>query len=243
MRSLLPILIVAFAISACSSPEQPASAPVDTTAVLAAERPNAANPANFPQLEVPPGWNARFDHDETEYVIGSNADSSDVYFVTMTPGWHVTTKPAGIFWHPASTASGDWSVVSKIHLFQPGERNEGFGVFFGGTDLEGASQSYVYFLVRRTGEFLVKKRTGENTEPLIDWTANEAIVPYTDTTSGTAANTLKVTLSAGTIHFLVNDVEVGTLPAAGIVTDGIVGLRINHGLNLHVEEFAVEPAL
>lgn len=242
MRPTVLVVALALSLAACASPEQPATTPVDSTAALAAGRPNAQNPANFPQLEVPPGWQARFDHDDAEYVIGSNADSSDVYFVTMTPGWHVTTKPAGIFWHPASTASGDFSVVSKFHLFQPGDRKEGYGVFFGGTDLEGATQSYVYFLIRRSGEFLVKKRTGEATESLIDWTANPAIVPYTAETTGTTANILRVTVAAGTIHFLVNDVEVGSLPAAGMTTDGIAGLRINHGLNLHVEEFAVEAA-
>ncbi len=43
-------------------------------------------------------------------------------------------------------------------------------------------------------------------------------------------------------HFLVNGVEVAKLPrVAQLNTDGVVGLRINHNLDVHVSGFGVEP--
>lgn len=234
------LILAALLFAGCAAPETPSAPAADSTA-SALQRPNAQNPGGNPEGEVPPGWLARFDH-EGEYVIGANADSADVFFVTMTPGWHITAKPAGIYWHPASTAEGNFVATAKIHLFDPGDRNEAYGLFVGGSDLEGPNQAYLYFLVRRSGEFLVKRRAGEETFNVIDWTANPAIVPYTAETQGTAENTLTLTVSGGTIAFAINGTEVATVPAEGIVTDGIAGLRVNHGLNLHVENFAVEPA-
>lgn len=233
------LLLASLLLAGCAAPETP-SAPASDTPSAAIDRPNAQNPGGNAEGEVPPGWLARFDH-EGEYVIGSNADSSDVFFVTMTPGWHITAKPAGIYWHPASTAEGEFSAVAQIHLFDPGERNEAYGLFVGGSDLQGPNQAYLYFLVRRSGEFLVKRRAGGETVNVIDWTAHPAIVPYTAETQGTAENTLKLTVSGRTIAFSINGTEVATVPADGLVTDGIVGLRVNHGLNLHVENLAVEP--
>jgi hypothetical protein len=202
--------------------------------------PDASNPTGNPELQVPPGWTARYD-DGQERPLGAD-DSAEVYLVTMTPGWHVTTGPAGIYWHPASTASGAYSLRSVVHLFPPGNRNEGYGVFFGGSGLEGPDQAYLYFLLRRTGEFLVKRRMGEETEELIGWTASDAIVPYADTTQGSIRNELTVDVGAETVRFSVNGTEVASLPAAGLGTDGVVGLRVNHALNLHVEDLSVESS-
>lgn len=243
----IPSLLLCLALAACGGQQgaEPSDATADDAGPIAAPdpgpRPEAANPAGNPEGEVPPGWQVRFDHD-ADYTVGTNPDSSDVFFVTMTPGWHITARPAGIYWHPASTASGAYRATAGIYLFPPGERNEGYGLFVGGADLDGADQAYVYFLVRRSGEFLVKSRMGEETRELIGWTPNEAIVPYTEETAGTIHNVLSVDVGADQVRFLVNDVEVAALPAADLPTDGVVGLRINHALNVHVDELSVTPA-
>ena len=168
------------------------------------------------------------------------ADSTaDIYFVNMMPGWHITTGPAAILYHPGSTAEGEWSAEAKIHLFDPGDRREAFGLIFGGRDLAGEGQSYDYFVIRRTGEFLVKRRTGAETSVIVPWTAHDAIVAYGPETEGAVANTLAVKVDDDEVIFTINGVEVTRLPRAGVNTDGVVGLRINHGLNVHVETFSV----
>jgi hypothetical protein len=55
-------------------------------------------------------------------------------------------------------------------------------------------------------------------------------------------NVLAVHAGAETIRFFVNDEEVATLPRSQVDTDGTVGIRVNHALNLHVARLEVVPA-
>ncbi|MBO6574341.1 MAG: hypothetical protein JJ896_02910 [Rhodothermales bacterium] len=241
MRTLYLVLVASLVLGACASGEgevAEAETPVET---VVSDRPNHENPAGNPEGEVPPGWEWRFDRGPN-YSVGSEADSVDTFFVTMTPGWHITTAPAGIFFHPASTADGSYTASTQIHLFPPGNRNEGYGILVGGSDLSGEAQEYLYFLLRRSGEYLVKLRKGAETETLIPWTAHESIVAYTEDTEGTATNVMAVQVDGETLRFHVNDVEVATLPKAELPTDGLVGLRFNHAIDVHVSELTVTPA-
>ncbi len=150
-------------------------------AVQAQERPNPNKPQGV-NLELPEGWEVRLDHPKEGVIIGSKPDSADIYFVNMTPGWHITTGPAGIFYHPANTASGNYTISTEIFFFDPGKRNrEAYGLFIGGQNLQQEDQYYLYFLIRNTGEFLIKKRMGEETASLQGWTPSDAIVKYENT--------------------------------------------------------------
>jgi hypothetical protein len=195
-------------------------------------------------LAVPEGWAIRFDAPHADHprdhapTVGADS-TADVFFVNMTPGWHVTTGPAGVFYHPASTASGTYRAESMIHLFDPSARREAFGLLVGGQDLDGDAPRYDYFVIRQGGEFLIKRRDGDSTSTLVPWTAHDAIVSYHEG-DGAVANTLAVEVGEAEVAFSVNGAEVARLPRAEVRTDGVVGLRINHGLNLHVETFGVE---
>ncbi len=177
----------------------------------------------------PPDWKIRFDRP---------ADESAIEFVTMTPGWHITTGPAAILYLPANVARGAYRARAVVHLF-PGERREGFGIFIGGRHLEDDTQRYTYFLLRKDGRFLIKRRAGSETPVLVPWTAHDAIVPH-DGGEGTAKNVIEVAVGPDTVGFFVNGQEVASLPRDQVDTAGIVGLRVNHALNLHVSELMIE---
>ena len=137
-------------------------------------------------------------------------------FVSMPPGWHITTGPAGIFWDPAVSASGEFRAEMEVFLFDPGERREAFGIFFGGKELEGAGQEYAYFLLREGGEFIVKRRQGAETPTLVDWTAHDAVASFADRgDAATAKNVLTVEAGAETVRFLVNGAEVAEVTPLG----------------------------
>lgn len=194
-------------------------------------------------LDVPEGWRWRLDRSDpdVQVVADSNVTGHNIQFVNMTPGWHIKTGPAVIFYHPALSAEGSYRVEATIHLFPPGERNEAYGLFIGGSDLADANQSYLYFLVRRSGEYLVKRRNGEGTETVVDWTGHDAVVPYTEDSPLTVANTMAVEAHPDELRFCVNGEQVTALPREDLPSDGQIGLRINHGLNVHVEDLSVEP--
>jgi len=188
-----------------------------------------AAPLSAQDNERPANWKVRFDRP---------ASDSDLYFVDMPPGWHITTGPACILYNPAHTVSGSYRVDAKIFLF-PGDRQEAFGVFIAGENLEDENQSYLYFLIRKDGRYLVKQRTGNETHDFIQWTENSYIVPHTGGEEP-VENVLSIEVSEAEILFLINGGNVMSFDRARVKAEGIVGLRVNHGLNLHVSEFNVE---
>lgn len=182
----------------------------------------------------PDGWQVRAD---------GAAAAGKVSFVDMPPGWHITTGPSVILYDPARTATGAYRVRSESFLFDPGTRREGYGLLIGGRGLDGAGQRYTYFLIRRSGEFLIKRRAGQTLSTVRDWTPHDAILQYDARgASQTAKNVLGIDVTAADVVFLVNDREVARVPRAEVDTEGIVGLRVNHQLNLHVSTLEVTPS-
>lgn len=211
------------------------------TVALLAAMPAAAQQHQHPQgndadqgaahaTGIPAGWEMRLDRP------GSTAP---IHFMNMDGHLHAILGPAGIFYQPTSTATGAYRAQGTFTLNKPSAHPEAFGMFLGGRDLQGAGQDYLYFLVRQDGKFMVKHRAGTETHTLIDWTEHAAVQrPGAD---GKATNTLAVESSATGVRFMVNGTEVGTLPR-GVNTDGIVGLRLNHNLDVVITDFAVHPA-
>lgn len=183
------------------------------------------------KLPPPDGWLARADHG------GDGVEALQ----EMPPGWHVTTGPAGIFYDPEARADGDFRVESTVFLFDPEGRNEGFGVFIGGTDLQGDGQAYTYLLIRADGSVIVKRRDGDETSTLLEWTKHEAVVTWAARGEGaaTAKNVLFVEAGGEEVVFGVNEQEVFRTARTGQHVDGVVGLRVNHGLNLHFSSLEV----
>lgn len=191
--------------------------------------------ASAQDLERPEGWQVRFDD--------PGASEADLeMFVEMPPGWHVTTGPAGIFWSPENTATGDFRAEMEVFLFDPQGRREAFGMFVGGQDLEGTGQEYTYFLLRDGGQFIIKRREGSEAPTVRPWTGDEAIVGYADRgDAATAKNVLAIEADGDTVRFVVNGAEVASLPRDEVPVDGIYGFRVNHALNVHVSRLEVRP--
>lgn len=201
-----------------------------TLALLAQPGPAAAQ-----DLERPQGWEVRFDDD--------GATEADLeMFVGMPPGWHVTTGPAAIFWSPSNTASGDFRAEMEVFLFDPQGRREAFGIFVGGRSLEGPDQEYTYFLIRDGGQYIVKRREGDQAPTVRPWTSHDAVNAYSDRGEDVSVeNVLTVEARGDTVRFLVNGAEVASLPRGEVPVDGIYGFRVNHGLNVHISRLEVTP--
>ncbi|MCZ6916576.1 MAG: hypothetical protein O7I93_07355, partial [Gemmatimonadetes bacterium] len=141
---------------------------------------------------------------------------------------------------PSMTARSEYTLTSTVFLFDPGRRHrEAYGVFFGGGDLQGDGQAYSYFVIRDTGEYLIKRRKGSSTETVVDWTTTDAIMKYPGD-GEQAKNVLEVVCGAESVDFYVNGTKLTSLPRNQLDVDGIVGLRLNHALEVHVSELRVE---
>jgi hypothetical protein len=180
-------------------------------------------------VEVP-GWWARLD-DVKEGMKG-------LKFTSMGSGLHATTGPNINFWDPQQTAKGNYTVKATFTVAKPPSHPVAYGLFIGGANLSEDNQKYSYFVIREDGQFLIKKRNGAATSNVAgDWAANPAV---TGRVAGVQKNELSITVGGGRVSFMANGKEVATHPASAIDTDGIVGLRIGHVLDVQIDGFAVE---
>jgi len=182
--------------------------------------------------QAPPGWKVRADDPK--------ADLAKLSFAEMKPGFHVTTGPAVILWNPDNTATGNFTIESEIFFFREGSRDtEAYGILLGGKDLAAAAD-YVYFMLRNDGKFLVKHRAGNaDTHLITDWTPSSAIAVHNGTGEATVKNVISVAAVTDSVKFSVNGTQVTSYSRAHMKPEGIVGVRVNHGLNLHVSKLAI----
>jgi len=181
--------------------------------------------------ELPAGWSARPD---------DKGNSKDIKFVVMEPGYHLTLGPATILYRKEDRAQGPFHTLVTIHQMKRWEHPEGYGLFFGGRELEGPNQSYTYFLVRDDGTFNIKTRKGDKVAQVSEgWKPNSAIKKAD--ANGATSNLLEIDAKSDPkrVSFKVNGKEVYSQPARSENLKGIVGLRVNHNLDVHLEGFAV----
>ena len=192
-----------------------------TTAILAA--PLAAQ-------TVPQGLKVRVDRSTD---ASDPDDTPELKVVTMGKGFRVTGGPAGVFWNPTQTASGNYTLKGTFNLQQPSNHTNYYGLVFGGADLEGPKQTYTYFVVAQNGQFQIRHRNGEMVTTVHNRTANPAIrQPGAD---GKSTNVLEVRVSGDTISYVVNGQVVHAMAKGTTKIDGLVGARVNHMMDVQIE--------
>lgn len=188
--------------------------------------------------KLPAGWQLRFDDGRAGRP---KPKMTDVNFVTMGGGYHVTSGPAAIYFRPKDSARGAFTVEASFAQTKP-SGHEAYGLFIGGSHLKNPKQQYLYFLVRpMDGNFYVAHRAASEVHKIAPWMAHAAVSKQDDT--GKAANVLTVQVTIDSVHFSANGQRVKSLAKSemhGFDTDGQTGLRINHNLDVHVGSFEVK---
>ncbi len=223
----LKLAALALLVTACAGNDG-ANAAADTgSAMAASERdPDVAQSGGG----VPQGYVALTDK--------ADAQLSAVSYTASGNDWEVKTGPAHVVYAPKDSASGVYAVTTTIQQLEKPAHPEAYGVFFGGHHLDDRSaQRYGYFIVRGTGEYLIKTREGDKTTTVVPWTASPN-VPKEDE-SGKASYDIKVHFAPDTAHFLVNGKLVAAVPKKDVPSEGVAGLRINHNLHLDVQPVTI----
>jgi hypothetical protein len=187
--------------------------------------------------QAPAGWKIRVDRSQS----ASDPDNTpNLQFMSMGTGFHIIGGPAGTFWNPQNTAAGNYTLAATFNLMKPSGHVNYYGLVFGAGDMDGATQNYLYFLVAQDGTYLVKHRAGDATHDVKAKTPHDAVKkPGAD---GRSVNALEVRVTGDTISYVVNGTVVHTTPKSGMTakTDGIVGVRVNHQLNVHIDGFGLK---
>jgi hypothetical protein len=186
--------------------------------------------------QSPKGWKVRVDHSTS----ASDPDAAgSIVFVTQGSGFHATNPQAAVYWNPSNTASGTYTLKGTFTLMKPSGHTNYYGLVFGGSDLDGAGQQYLYFVVAQNGTWLIKRRNGEATEIVAPKTPSDAVKKPDET--GKSTNALEVRVGADKIDYVVNGQVVHSTPKSGAAanTDGIYGIRVNHLLEVQIDGFGV----
>lgn len=191
-------------------------------------------PGGVQEADAPPGYLVRLDSER--------GDLAEFRLSQREGGIGILTGPAGITWRPEDRAvSGEFRAEATfVQYGAPVGYREAYGVFVGGSDLQGPDQEYIYLLVRPTGDYLVKRRRGETTEVLVDWIPHPA-VHRVATEGDEPENTLAIEVRDGQVAFRVNETEVHHMPVPEARPYGVAGIRANHRLDILVREWSVEP--
>ncbi len=187
--------------------------------------------------QVPSGWKMRVDRSTS----ASDPDGTGpMTFTTSGAGFHAVNPRASVYWNPSMTASGNYTLKGTFTLNKPSGHTNYYGLVFGGNELEGSGQKYLYFVVAQDGTWLIKARNGDATnDVLAPKTPNEAVKK--PDASGKSVNALEVRVGPDKVDFVVNGTVVHSMPKTGPMakTDGIVGIRINHLLDVQVDGLTV----
>ena len=179
---------------------------------------------------LPEGWTMRLDRENVP---------AQPKFAVMGDGFHITSGPAAIYFKPAQSMTGDFRVSATFTQTKAPTHPEAYGLFVGGKNLDKPDQEYGYLIVRGDGKYAIKHRAGAEVHTVQDWTEHAKI--NKQDAAGKATNTLTVEAIGDKVRMLINGEEVKSWGRDYWQANGLLGLRINHQLDVHVSDFKVEP--
>ena len=186
--------------------------------------------------QAPKDWLLRADRSAS----ASDPDAPGaVKFSAQGSGFHAVTPQAAVFWNPANVATGSYTLKGTFTLVKPSDHTNYYGLVFGGSGLEGAQQTYLYFLVAQDGTWLLKQRAGDlRTNDIAKMRHSAVRTPGAD---GMSTNALEVRVLPEKIDYAINGTVVHSTPKTGATakTDGLYGIRSNHRLEVRVDGFAL----
>lgn len=187
------------------------------------------------------GWMGKIDAREAQ----NGAKLEDSKLVTMGPGLHVTTGPSVVYWNPANTASGNYTVEATFaerEFMGLNDHAHPYGLFIAGNEMGTDNQSLLYCAAYGNGNFIVR---GFGPAPFQmnggrQGQANEA-VNKAAAKGQSVTQKIALKVSADKVECIINDKVAGTFAKSDLVaagklksTDGIFGLRFGHNTDAHV---------
>lgn len=184
------------------------------------------------------GWKGRVD----ARPAGQGMSVNDSKLMMMGDAIHAEIGPASIYWNPAYTASGNYTVKATIKEMKTdlGHPHPA-GLFIGGKNLEGDNYQYLYCTVYGTGEFLVNEFTGAGARPTSRAERQAHAAVNKPAADGSATNEVAWRVTANRAECLVNGTVVAGFDRSALgSTEGIAGLRFSHNMDAMISGFAIE---
>jgi hypothetical protein len=185
--------------------------------------------------KLPAGWMNRFD-DPT-------ATLAKIEMLQVGSSLHFRSGPAAIYYNPRDVAKHEYTVSATFSQAKT-MQHEAYGLFIGGANLQDSTQNYLYFVIRPSdGSVLISHRAGNGKPTALVPMTPDAAVRQDDPTTGAATNVLAIHVGEDSVHFFANGKQVRAFPKSavgGAATEGQVGLRVNHNLDITVDGFGIK---
>lgn len=182
-------------------------------------------------IHLPKYWEVRLDK--------ANENKNDIKVTRDSNYNHFITGPAAIYYNTKNAEYGQYKIEANFIQVKPSKHPEAYGIFFSGSNLQRDDQHYLYFLVRQDGKYLIKERNGKDTKVIVNWTSDDNVYPQNN--KGETINKLTITVNSRIVIFGVNGKAVEHFNKSFFTrTAGIVGLRINHNLNVKTSGLKIE---
>lgn len=186
------------------------------------------------------GWMGKIDANEAS----RGAKLEDSKLVTMGPGLHVTTGPAVVYWNPANTASGSYTVKATFterEYMGLNDHPHPYGIVIGGNDMGTDNQSYLYCAAYGNGSFIVRgfgpaafQMNGRRGE-------TNAAVKTAAGKGQAVTQEIAMRVTADKVECAINGTTVASYNKADVIgtgklksTDGIWGVRFGHNTDAHI---------
>ena len=187
------------------------------------------------------GWQGRVDTGNKQGLT-----INDSKFAPEGSGFHISTGAAGIYWNPANTAKGDYTV--KATFKEPKQtinHPHPYGVFIAGKNLDSDKPSYLYCVAYRDGTYIVRQFTDGQVSTIMKKTPHAAIDKATgpeDDVTQEVGWTVKgqkadCTVNGQVVHSINRGDPAGTVKLD--TTDGITGIRLSHNSDVSVPNFTL----
>ena len=171
---------------------------------------------------------------------------SDSKFASEGNGFRLTTGPAALYWNPANTGKGDYSVKATFtEAKQTYSHPHPFGVFIGGAGLDSATPQALYCAAYRNGTFIIRGFSGgKRFDVVAKPTPNAAV--KTAAAEAEVVQDVSWNVKGDKLECIVNGTAVWSGTKADVTgdgkltsTDGVTGIRVSHNSDAMVTGFAV----
>jgi hypothetical protein len=190
------------------------------------------------------GWMGKIDTNEME--AGQTLESARL---AMDDGaMHVATGPAVVYWNPANTASGNYTVSATFSEPEYMNRNNHphpYGIVVGGNGLDGDAPHYLYCAAYGNGNFIVRGFGPQAFQMNGRGESNEA-VHRADGPGEPVTQEIAVSVSDDAVQCSINGTVVASYPVSEVVTegrltstDGIYGIRFGHNTEALVSDLTL----
>jgi hypothetical protein len=160
----------------------------------------------------------------------------------------IHTGPAMLYWNPANKGTGDFTVSATFtepKYMSANDHPHPYGVFIGGNNLDKDGTTALYCAAYGRGTFIVREFAPAVVNINGRGAANDAV--HKAPAKGEAVEqTIALSVKGSRVTCSINGTEVasydkGEVTGAGKIptTDGIVGIRVAHNVDVTVKDFKI----